>query len=71
MLAEKIEKSGANVYLVNTDWNGKKYTFAVNGQSGKIVGDLPLDKGAFWKWFFGIFAGVTAVCYLLQWLLAL
>ena len=59
------------VWLLNTDWNGKKYTFAVNGQSGKIVGDLPLDKGAFWKWFFGIFAGVTAVCYLLQWLLAL
>ena len=22
MLAEKVEKSGANVYLVNTDWNG-------------------------------------------------
>ena len=22
MLAEKVEKSGANVYLVNTGWNG-------------------------------------------------
>ena len=57
------------VWLLNTDWNGTKYTFAVNGQTGKIVGDLPVDMGAYWKWFFGIFAGVAAACYLLQCLL--
>jgi hypothetical protein len=31
----------------------------MNGQSGKFVGDLPLDKGAFWRWFLSIF-GITA-----------
>ena len=33
------------VWLLNTTWNGNKYTFAMNGQTGKIVGDIPVDKG--------------------------
>jgi len=32
------------VWLMNTDWNGKKFTFAMNGQTGKIVGNLPADS---------------------------
>ncbi|MBQ9413761.1 MAG: hypothetical protein IJU16_01395 [Clostridia bacterium] len=48
------------VWLLNTTWNGKQYTFAMNGQTGKFVGDLPMDKAAYWRWF-GIIAGaVTA-----------
>ena len=34
------------VWLLNTSWNGQKYTFAMNGQTGKFVGDLPVDKSA-------------------------
>jgi len=49
------------VWLLNTSWNGKKYTFAMNGQTGKLVGDLPMDKGAFWRWFAGLFAAATAL----------
>ena len=60
------------VWLLNTTWNGQRYTFAMNGQTGKFVGDLPLDKGAYKKWLFGltslIGAAVFAVSYLL-WLL--
>ncbi len=56
------------VWLLNTDWNGTKYKFAVNGQTGKIVGDLPLDKAAAVKWFFGLLIGVGAAVYLLQFL---
>ena len=33
------------VWLLNTTWNGQKYTFAMNGQTGKFVGNLPMDKG--------------------------
>jgi hypothetical protein len=47
------------VWLLNTTWKDKKYTFAMNGQTGKIVGDLPMDKGAFWRWFF-LVGGITA-----------
>jgi DNA-directed RNA polymerase subunit RPC12/RpoP len=48
------------VWLLNTSWNGQKYTFAMNGQTGKLVGDLPMDKAACRKWFAGIF-GIAAV----------
>ncbi|MBO7245297.1 MAG: hypothetical protein J6V56_00865 [Clostridia bacterium] len=52
------------VWMLNTNWNGKTYTFAMNGQTGKVVGDLPVDKKKFWKrtaMFFGIFAAVAAL----------
>ncbi len=39
------------VWLLNTSWKDKQYTFAMNGQTGKFVGDLPADKAASRKWF--------------------
>lgn len=59
------------VWLLNTSWNGKRYTFAMNGQTGKMAGDLPMDKGAFWRWFLGLLAGAGAAVFGLQWLLYL
>ena len=38
------------VWILNTTWHGKKYVFAMNGQTGKLVGDLPVDKSLFWKY---------------------
>jgi len=60
------------VWLLNTTWNGQKFTFAMNGQTGKLVGDLPLDKGAYKKWLFGLTAICGAVAFgisYLMWLL--
>ncbi len=37
------------VWLLNTTWNGSNYVFAMNGQTGKFVGNLPIDKGAYWR----------------------
>ena len=51
------------VWLLNTSWNGNKYTFAMNGQTGRFAGNLPMDKGLFVKWFTGLFVGGTAVVY--------
>ncbi|MBQ7231417.1 MAG: hypothetical protein IJX04_11055 [Oscillospiraceae bacterium] len=42
------------VWLLNTTWNGQRYFFAMNGQTGKLVGDLPVDKGAYNRWLFGL-----------------
>ena len=56
------------VWLLNTSWNGNKYTFAMNGQTGKLVGDLPMDKNKFYAWFAGLFAAGTAVAFALAWL---
>ena len=57
------------VWLLNTTWRGQKYTFAMNGQTGKMVGDLPVDKGALWRWFFSVFGLVTAACFAIGWLI--
>ncbi len=51
------------VWLLNTTWNGNKYVFAMNGQTGKFVGDLPLDKSAATKWTVGLTAGLSVVSY--------
>lgn len=48
------------VWLLNTSWQGKTYTFAMNGQTGKFVGDLPLDRRAYWRWM-GIWTAAVGV----------
>ncbi|MCR4705100.1 MAG: hypothetical protein K5641_03450 [Lachnospiraceae bacterium] len=40
------------VWMLSTRWNGQNFLFAVNGQTGKTVGDLPIDKGRYWFYFF-------------------
>ena len=50
------------VWLLNTTWNGTQYRFLMNGQTGKLAGDLPIDKGLKRKYFWqtvGI-AGIIA-----------
>ena len=49
------------VWLLNTTYNGKKYTFAMNGQTGKFVGDLPVDKGLYFKKFLIAFLIVALI----------
>lgn len=55
------------VWILNTTWKGKKYIFAMNGQTGKIVGDLPADNGAFWRFVAMWGAGIGLVLYALLW----
>lgn len=42
---KKAEYVMLPVWLLNYQYNGKKYTFAMNGQTGRIVGNLPVSKG--------------------------
>lgn len=50
------------VWILNTVWNGQRFTFAMNGQTGKFVGNLPCDKKAYRKYLFSVFAGAFAIC---------
>ena len=59
------------VWLLNTTWNEKKYTFAMNGQTGKFVGDLPVDKAAATRWTFLLAAIYGVAAYGAAWLLHL
>jgi len=57
------------VWLLNTSWRGKKYMFAMNGQTGRFVGDLPIHKGKLFAWFGGILAASTVIAAFLEWLI--
>ena len=49
------------VWLLSTKWKDKNFLFAMNGQTGKLIGDLPVDKGKLFAWFFGLAAPIAAV----------
>lgn len=53
------------VWLLNTKFRGKTYTFAMNGQTGRFVGNLPISKGKLAGLFAGVAAGVSAATFLL------
>ena len=56
------------VWILNTKWNNQNFTFAINGQTGKIAGDLPMDKGKYRRWLFGIAGAVAAASFALSYL---
>ena len=57
------------VWLLNTTWKGQQYTFAMNGQTGKFVGDLPSDPAA-GRRIFALVAGIgTTALFAAQFLL--
>lgn len=53
------------VWMLSTHYKGKNYTFAINGQTGKMAGDLPMDQGAYWRWFSLISVAGAAIAYVI------
>ena len=49
------------VWILNTRYKDKIYTFAMNGQTGKMTGSFPVCPKRTAAWFVGIWAAVTAV----------
>ena len=49
------------VYLIRSKYEDKDYTFAVNGQTGKVIGNLPYSKKKYWAYLASIAAGIFAV----------
>ena len=54
------------VWMLHTRYKDKIYIFAMNGQTGKLTGTLPICPKRTAGWFAGIFAGVTALMTLAQ-----
>ena len=44
----KVRYALLPVWLLNTKWQGQDFLFAMNGQTGKLVGDLPVDRKKYW-----------------------
>jgi len=61
----KVKYALLPVWMLTTRYKDKNYTFAMNGQTGKFVGDLPVDKGACFAWWGGLAAAVTVGAFLL------
>lgn len=57
------------VWILNTKYKDKIYTFAMNGQTGKMIGTLPICPKRTAGWFAGVCAAATLVLYALQFLL--
>ncbi len=60
------------VYLFQLRHGKNQYSFAVNGQTGKIVGSVPTDKKVSWQYFLiraGIALGVVLLIFFVKYML--
>ena len=53
----KVHYALLPVWILNTKWEGKDFLFAMNGQTGKLVGNLPVSS----KRAIGLFAAIAAL----------
>ena len=65
----KVKYALYPVWLLNTSWKGKQYTFVMNGQTGKFIGNLPVDNAAYWRWFIALSVVFGAAAYFCMWLI--
>ena len=49
------------VWMLHTKWNGTDYLFAMNGQTGKLIGDLPIDQSKIVKRFLMMFLPLAII----------
>ena len=52
------------VWMVNVKYGNKNYIFAMNAQTGKFIGDIPLDKGKAWRYGILMFIIIAVISYL-------
>ena len=65
IIPDRVHYAFLPVWLLSTRWGGQNYLFAMNGQTGKMVGDLPVDKGKFFLYFIGITVVLAAILFLI------
>ena len=61
--AGKVHYAMLPVWVLNTKWQDKDFLFAMNGQTGRLVGDLPIDKKKRALIGLGVFAAFFAACF--------
>lgn len=65
----EVEYALLPVWLLSTKWKDQNYLFAMNGQTGRLVGNLPVSREQLVKWFGIIFAASAAVMSLIRFLI--
>lgn len=56
----KVRYALLPVWMLNMKYEGQMYQYAINGQTGKVVGKYPVDKKKKWKYFWKV-AAISAV----------
>ena len=51
------------VWILNTEYKGEKLQFGMNGQTGKIVGNIPASKAKLAALFCGLTVGLTPIIF--------
>ena len=64
----KVHYALLPVWMLTTKWKDETYMFAMNGQTGKFIGDLPVDKGRVGLTFAGISIPLMIILGLLMFL---
>ena len=69
-MKEELEYVLLPVWMVNVKYNGKMYPFAMNGQTGKMIGDIPYSKGKAFACFIIIFVIVFILAMIGTWIVS-
>lgn len=56
------------VWMLNIQYRGTTYPFAINGQTGKVVGEFPVSKKKQWLYFAKVYGISLLVAGLLTWI---
>ena len=70
-----ITKTGSHyimlpVWMVNIKYKDKMYTFAMNGQTGKIIGNLPIGVLETLMWSVIVFIGLFLLAVIVMYFVA-
>ena len=65
IIPEKSKYALYPVWLLNTQYMGTNYRFAMNGQSGKFIGNLPISKAKLAALFSAVAVGVSGILFAL------
>ena len=60
MIRGDVKYAMMPVWLLATRWHGKSFLFAMNGQTGKMIGDLPTSTALYWSWFARVAVPIAA-----------
>lgn len=59
------------VWMVNVKYKDKYYLFAMNGQTGEFIGDIPIDKNKVVLYSIGIFALIFVISIIISYIIYL
>lgn len=60
-MSEKQEYALMPVWLLGTRWHNENCMFAMNGQTGEMTGNLPVDNGKRLAWILGVMLPIFAL----------